>query len=137
MGRHRTKTTDPGPLGENVLRIRKDRGWSQDELGKLAGLSRSTIAAIELGKYKQQDTATLDRLASALGITIDQLRAPHGERTSIAPILERFRISPWFAAIQPTHSEMVWVESLGELVYYGQEPTPETIARLIAFRRGK
>lgn len=33
--------------GSRMKAIRRDRGWSQEELGKLLGLSRRTIGAYE------------------------------------------------------------------------------------------
>ena len=47
---------------------RKERGWSQTELGRRAGVSRPTVARIEKGH--DGHTTMLDRVAAALGLTV-------------------------------------------------------------------
>jgi len=51
---------------------RKRRKLTQEELAKLSGVSRPTIAALELG-YRQAYSHTKDKLAKALKVKPDQL----------------------------------------------------------------
>lgn len=55
-------------LGENVSRIRKARNLSQEELAAGAGVAVDTVARIERGERQTTRTATLNKLARALGV---------------------------------------------------------------------
>lgn len=55
-------------FGQAVKEARKERGWSQTELGKRAGVSRPTVARIERGQ--DGHTTMLDRVAAALELTV-------------------------------------------------------------------
>jgi transcriptional regulator with XRE-family HTH domain len=55
-------------LGENVARIRKARNLSQEELAASAGVAVDTVARIERGERQTTRTATLNKLARALGV---------------------------------------------------------------------
>lgn len=55
-------------FGEAVKAARKERGWSQTELGKRAGVSRPTVARIEKGQ--DGHTTMLDRVAVVLELTV-------------------------------------------------------------------
>lgn len=67
-------TPEPAqPLfGEVIRDARKKRGWSQEELGRAAGLSRPTIARVE--SDNDVSTATINKIAKVLGLTLE-LRA--------------------------------------------------------------
>lgn len=52
---------------------RERRGLTQEELAKLSGVSRPTIAALELG-YRQAYSSTTDKLAKALKVKPGELR---------------------------------------------------------------
>mgnify|MGYP001809619177 FL=1 len=55
-------------IGLNVQRIRRTRGWSQEELAFQSGLHRTYISGIERGT--RNPTATvIQELATALGVT--------------------------------------------------------------------
>lgn len=57
-----------------VRRLRKKRGWSQEELGAQANLHRTYVGAIERAE-ENLTLNTLDRLAKALGVApIELLR---------------------------------------------------------------
>lgn len=56
-------------FGEIIRGARKDRGWSQTELGEKSGLSRPTIARVEAGS--DVTTATIAKIAQALGLTLE------------------------------------------------------------------
>lgn len=59
-------------LGKRLSRIRKDRGYTQEELSEISGISTTHISHIECGKTK----AALGKfviLANALDVTLDEL----------------------------------------------------------------
>lgn len=68
--------------GANIRRIRTQRGLSQSELARRAGISRQSLLTIEQGHVPRADTAV--KLALALGTTVEQLFA-HGEGTWAGP----------------------------------------------------
>ena len=58
----------------NLLEIRKRKGYNQEELSKLTGISRPFISQIETGKHFPS-IKKAQALAKALGCTIDELLA--------------------------------------------------------------
>lgn len=52
---------------------RVKRGLSQNQLAKMAGVPQSVICDIESGKTKAPRIDTLQAIASALGVTVDEL----------------------------------------------------------------
>ncbi len=55
-------------LGLNVRRIRKERGWSQEELAFESGLHRTYISGIERGA-RNPTVLVIEKLAEALSVT--------------------------------------------------------------------
>lgn len=60
-------------IGNNVRRIRKKKGLTQEKLARLADISLNTLAKIELGFAKKPIIQTVVKLAKALEISIDEL----------------------------------------------------------------
>jgi len=61
----------PGGVRGLVRREREARNWTQKELAREAGLSRSAVQKIETGERKP-NLATAKKLARAFGISIDE-----------------------------------------------------------------
>ena len=59
-------------VGRNLKRIRKERGWSQEELAFESGLHRTYISGTERGA-RNPTIVILARLAKTLRVTVDQL----------------------------------------------------------------
>jgi transcriptional regulator with XRE-family HTH domain len=59
-------------LGRNVFKARRRAGFSQEELGGLAGLHRTEISMVESGDRLPR-VDTLIKLASALGVRAEEL----------------------------------------------------------------
>lgn len=57
-------------LGEEVRRLRMERGLSQKELAARMDLPQSVIARLEAGKVEPR-LSTLDRVAQALGTKLE------------------------------------------------------------------
>lgn len=53
--------------------FRENRGWSQSKLSRRSGVPQSTISEIENGIRRNPTFKTLEKLAKALGITIEHL----------------------------------------------------------------
>lgn len=58
---------------KNLVKIRKQKGWSQEKLAVESGISYNTIIKIERGGIKNPKIETVIKLADALGISIDTL----------------------------------------------------------------
>jgi transcriptional regulator with XRE-family HTH domain len=61
-------------LGTEVARLRKAKGWTQKELGAMAGMGQSTLARFETGQVAEFGSRKLLRLLELLGrrlVTVD------------------------------------------------------------------
>ena len=75
-----------GVLGRNLLRFRRVRGWSLEELADKAGISRASIDYLESGAAKSLRLTTIDQLAAVFQIRPeDFLRAGNGLPDNLAP----------------------------------------------------
>lgn len=59
-------------LGDNLKRIRTEKGLSQTDIAKSLGVSRGFVSNIENGK-RNPTLSTITRLASAVSVTTDEL----------------------------------------------------------------
>ncbi|TGE36910.1 XRE family transcriptional regulator [Desulfosporosinus fructosivorans] len=53
-------------VGKRIAELREEKGWTQKQLAKTTGLSKSYIAAIEEGKHPGLKTVAI--IAEALGV---------------------------------------------------------------------
>lgn len=60
-------------LSRNIKIIRKKKGMSQDKLCKLADVTHTTLAKIESGVNENPTVKTLQKIAKALSVKIDDL----------------------------------------------------------------
>ena len=60
-------------IGKNMKRFRQDKGLSQDKLSKLADLSLNTVVKIELDESPNPTIETIQRIAKALEVSVDDL----------------------------------------------------------------
>ena len=56
-------------FGAIIREARRNRGWSQTELGEHSGVSRPTVARVEADS--DVSTATLAKIAEALGLSLE------------------------------------------------------------------
>jgi molybdate-binding protein/transcriptional regulator with XRE-family HTH domain len=83
-------TEAPGSTGANLRLARQARGFSQQQLASMAGVSRQAVSAVESGHSDPSLRVAL-ALAQALGLAVEELFGP-GEpaapvlATSIAPL---------------------------------------------------
>jgi transcriptional regulator with XRE-family HTH domain len=59
-------------LSRQVVRLRREADWTQEELAHEAGLSRSYVTDIE-GRKRNITIKTLDKIAAALGVSCSEL----------------------------------------------------------------
>jgi transcriptional regulator with XRE-family HTH domain len=67
-----------GNLALKIIELRKERGWTQNELAKRSGIDRGAIASMETGKAKKPTTANLLKLAETFAIHPEELYVAAG-----------------------------------------------------------
>lgn len=60
-------------LQTNIRKLREKKGLSQEKLARLADVANNTIIKIESGENQNPTLETLQKIAKALDITIDDL----------------------------------------------------------------
>ena len=60
-------------VAKNIKKYRKEKGLSQDKLSRLADVSHATIIKIESGGIQSPTIDTVQKIAKALGIGIEDL----------------------------------------------------------------
>lgn len=60
-------------IGKNIKRLRAQKGFSQDRLSKLADISLNTVVKLELNQSPNPTIDTLQRIARALDVPIENL----------------------------------------------------------------
>jgi transcriptional regulator with XRE-family HTH domain len=60
-------------IGNNIRKYRKKQGLSQDKLAKLADISNVSIIKIESGAIQSPTIDTVQKIAKALKVSIDEL----------------------------------------------------------------
>ncbi|MCD6114808.1 helix-turn-helix transcriptional regulator [bacterium] len=63
-------------IGENIRKLRQQKKMSQDRLSKKADLALNTIVKIETGKNPNPTLETLQKIAKALGVSVDKMLNP-------------------------------------------------------------
>lgn len=65
-------------IGENIKRIRKDKGLQQKQVALEIGLDQSNYNKIENGK-REPSIEVLNKLANLFGVTVDDILNPDKE----------------------------------------------------------
>ena len=60
-------------IAQNIKQKRKELGFSQDRLSKLADVAYNTIVKIESGENSNPTLETLRKIAKALNMGVDEL----------------------------------------------------------------
>lgn len=60
-------------IGKNIKKLRQAKELSQDKLSKLADVSYNSIIKIETGGIQNPTIETLQKIAKALGVSVDDL----------------------------------------------------------------
>ncbi|WP_198912211.1 helix-turn-helix domain-containing protein [Acetobacter fallax] len=115
-------------VSQNLRRLRKDSGMSQDALAKASGLSRRTIVNLESGDTNIS-LASLDRLAEALSTSFVQLVAdPQAEPRRIEALAWRGRKAGskgiLLGSVSARREAELWSWSIEPGDSYHPEPDP-------------
>ena len=60
-------------IGKNIKKLRQAKGLSQDRLSKAADVSYNSIVKLETGGITNPTIETLQKIAKALGVSIEEL----------------------------------------------------------------
>lgn len=60
-------------IAQNIRKHRKEKGLSQDKLSRLADISHATMIKIESGGIQSPTIDTVQKIAKALGVGLDEL----------------------------------------------------------------
>ena len=60
-------------VSENIRKLRQKKGISQDRLSKEADIALNTVVKIETGESPNPTVETLEKIAKALGVSIEDL----------------------------------------------------------------
>jgi transcriptional regulator with XRE-family HTH domain len=71
-------TVDIPPVGANVRRLRRARGWSQETLARNAGVTLNSVSRLENGTHSAPSLQSLYAYAQALDVPVSRLL--EGER---------------------------------------------------------
>jgi transcriptional regulator with XRE-family HTH domain len=74
---------DAKELGRQVLAKRKEKGWSQEQLGRMANISRNYVSQIERGEAYSISIKVINKLAIALSVSPAEL----GESSSFSSVM--------------------------------------------------
>lgn len=77
-------------IGENIKRIRIQRGLTQAELGFLLKISESTVRGYELG-IRNPKPSKLEAIAKVLSVNVEVLKNPDFDNNSAMHRLFQFR----------------------------------------------
>ena len=106
---------DAKELGRQVLAKRKEKGWSQEQLGEMADISRNYVSLIERGEAESISIKVINKLATALGVSPSSLgEAQSQPSVMIPPSLKEF-------ALQNNLSFEI-TEKLANIPKRGKEP---------------
>ena len=59
-------------VGQRIREIRKEKGYSQEELASRADLDRTYMTSVECGR-RNISVVNLHKIAKALGVTLEEL----------------------------------------------------------------
>ncbi len=79
-------------FGERVKHFREANGLTQEQLAAAIGVAKTTVTGYERGN-REPDVAKIKRLASALGVSGDELLGT-GQEKKPTPVSESGPISP-------------------------------------------
>ena len=104
-------------IGKNLRNLRKEKKFSQENLAKLANVSRNYISMIERGEAENLSDEIVQKLAWGLDAPIEQITGKPNAKsgTVIPPALREFALNE-----KLTYEE---VEHLLKIPFRGKEPS--------------
>lgn len=95
-------------LGEKLQKLRRARGWTQEQLAERLGVSRQSLSKWE-SDGALPDTANVIALADLFGVTTDYLLRQDGAAPDAAPQADRAEASAPAAAPRPDGKLPHWM----------------------------
>ena len=105
-------------IGENIQKLRRAAGWSQETLAEKLNVSRQTVAKWESGD-SSPDLATAARLADIFGVSLDRLadvRHDGGEYPPGKYLFGAVHVGDWGQIILPERCREVFGLEPGSLL---------------------
>ncbi|GJM77623.1 hypothetical protein HMSSN139_01190 [Paenibacillus sp. HMSSN-139] len=90
-------------LARTIIRYRKEKGWTQDELAQKLGLSFQAVSKWE-NAQTMPDITLLPPLAGILGVTVDKLLGYAAQAESVTIYEEQYRIPEYYWGTEPNSS---------------------------------
>lgn len=105
-------------VGENIRKLRKEKGLTQKQLGTLSGINEVQIRRYELGgKNSNPKIETLKKIASALDVSVSDLYTFNEFQTELSTLMETQRKAEEdFRDNLMQISKMLNTEALAELI---------------------
>jgi transcriptional regulator with XRE-family HTH domain len=137
-------------FGKKIKEFRLDRGWSQEQLGEIAGIATRTVQRVE--KDQTRDGETLRAIAAAFGVTVKDLRTDYLVAESYPPkalminsaddfriaIQRAYHFHTYRSLVQPRTDTEARVRELVDIVFsdlWAMEPDePELISYIESIR---
>lgn len=128
---------DPSELGQNVRRLRTQKGLTQRELAQQVGVHRVTITRIENGQ-EGADLDTLERMVEVFGCKYEDLVGPSGYAPLNKAIRDLQRDRKMMAEIgEITEDERKLLSAVPEGYWILHPPDKDALRRmLLAMRAG-
>jgi transcriptional regulator with XRE-family HTH domain len=120
----------PSRAGVRLRDLRREQGWSQEQLARVAGIKRSWVQGFETGTIQEPGAADLLAVAKALGVAPEYLLHGLGE----PPDLVTFTAPPAKAGpvrwlLRLTGEQLATLEDVANAIFYraalGQAEEPE------------
>lgn len=102
-------------IGERMKEIRKSRGWNQDQVAKLLGVTRQAVSHYERG-IREPNYEMVEAFADRFNVTIDYLQGR--DNNSI------YYLSPEVAELAQNIHENKYLKELFDVAY---DANPETL----------
>lgn len=130
-----TKKQNLSKLALNLRLFRDRLGWTQSALSERADISQSSIASLEIDRWKNPRLYPLMNIADAFGISLDELLGRLLPGSSTEKLLTEYMQSAWHKSVPATAEDLDWIRRLPPATWAGKRPTARDVARLIEWRR--
>ena len=94
----------PMTMGQKILKLRKQKGWTQTQLAEKAGVHPSHVTRWERDK-NQPSGSTLKDLAAAFGLSVEEMTQAPGKRLLQESLGEDEKLLAQFRMLQDLDEE--------------------------------
>lgn len=114
-------------IGKNIKRYRKEKGLTQKQLGEMCNMADSAIRRYENGGANPKQE-TLQKIAYALGITVDNLK--YGELNTTGKLIQYYRAQQRLTQEELSNKTSIPLETLKSYENDSVFPTDNHFCRL-------